>query len=67
MSSKDLNKLMDEFLTKVPKKDPTQKKDGADVPTKKEVKMNPPKINPNGGMDIGFNQPVHVPFNFIEN
>ena len=31
------------------------------------IKMNIAKITPNGKMVINFNQPVVVPFNFIEN
>lgn len=50
MSSDNLNKLMDQFLEKAPKKDPT-----LSTGEKKDVKLGVNKMTANGEMGINFN------------
>jgi len=38
-----------------------------EIVIKVEVKLNVNKFTPNGDVGIGFNQPLNVPFNFVEN
>ena len=65
ISSDDMNELLDDYLAK---QEVEQKfKPKIEVKDKKKVSVKVAKVTPNGDVGMGFNQPVNVPFDFVEN
>ena len=65
ISSEDMNNLLDAYVAKQEKQQKDKPK--IEVKNKKKVAMKVDKFTPNGDVGINFNQPINVPFDFVEN